>query len=269
MKIILSRKGFDSSNGGCASPIMPDGTLLSMPIPSDDNNDVFYSDIEWNKKSYLDILQQLNPKRNYTKCHLDPDLRNNRINPPSEWRAAFGQMGAAQGLLSNVGVEVGDIFLFFGWFRGIEETEKGYIYSRRNPENFYHGNDLQIIFGYMQVGEIITDQELIKKFYWHPHSSAAHTEGKNNTIYLPSEKLSLNPSMKGYGTLDYREDRVLTMKDKGRATWNEYGFLMPEHVYGNKKNSAKDKGLYYSGIWQELVVYESFGLIDWVKNLIS
>ncbi|MBO4456467.1 MAG: hypothetical protein J5802_01965 [Butyrivibrio sp.] len=41
MKIILSRKGFDSTNGGCASPIMPDGTLLSMPIPSDESNDVW------------------------------------------------------------------------------------------------------------------------------------------------------------------------------------------------------------------------------------
>lgn len=33
MKIILSRKGFDSSVGGVASPLFPDGTLLSLPIP--------------------------------------------------------------------------------------------------------------------------------------------------------------------------------------------------------------------------------------------
>jgi len=33
MKVILSRKGFDSSYGGCPSPILPDGTLLSLPIP--------------------------------------------------------------------------------------------------------------------------------------------------------------------------------------------------------------------------------------------
>ena len=31
-KIILSRKGFDSSNGGIASPYFEDGTLLSLPI---------------------------------------------------------------------------------------------------------------------------------------------------------------------------------------------------------------------------------------------
>ena len=28
MKIILSRKGFDSANGGIVSPIMEDGTVL-------------------------------------------------------------------------------------------------------------------------------------------------------------------------------------------------------------------------------------------------
>ncbi len=33
MKIILSRKGFDSSAGGVPSPIFPDGGLLSLPIP--------------------------------------------------------------------------------------------------------------------------------------------------------------------------------------------------------------------------------------------
>lgn len=34
MRPILSRKGFDSSSGGCASPILPDGRLLTLPIPS-------------------------------------------------------------------------------------------------------------------------------------------------------------------------------------------------------------------------------------------
>ena len=34
MRLILSRKGFDSANGGCPSPIFPDGSMLSLPIPS-------------------------------------------------------------------------------------------------------------------------------------------------------------------------------------------------------------------------------------------
>ena len=51
MKIILSRKGFDSGNGGQPSPILPDGTLLSMPIPSNDSDNT-YSTIMWNGMSY-------------------------------------------------------------------------------------------------------------------------------------------------------------------------------------------------------------------------
>ena len=38
MKVILSRKGFDSANGGIASPIFEDGTMLSFPIPSKDHD---------------------------------------------------------------------------------------------------------------------------------------------------------------------------------------------------------------------------------------
>ena len=53
-----------------------------------------------------------------------------------------------------------------------------------------------------------------------------------------------------------------------RAIWNEYPFLMPEHVAAKVKNSAKGDGLYYAGIWQELVVLESDGLIDWVKSIL-
>jgi len=44
MKVILSRKGFDSGTGGYPSPILPDGTLLSLPIP-DATSDIKYSDI--------------------------------------------------------------------------------------------------------------------------------------------------------------------------------------------------------------------------------
>ena len=38
MKIILSRKGFDSANGGIVSPIFEDGTMISFPIPSGDTD---------------------------------------------------------------------------------------------------------------------------------------------------------------------------------------------------------------------------------------
>lgn len=267
MKIILSRKGFDSSNGGVPSPIMPDGTLLSMPIPSIDDSAAF-SEIEWNGQLYSDILKQISPKRVYDKCHVDPDIRENRINRIDGWKPAFGQTGSAQGVLANAGVERGDIFLFFGWFRRVEETANGYRYVKRNPDDFYSGNDIQIVYGYLQVGDILTETDEIRKYYWHPHSNTEVYTSKNNVLYIPTDKLSIAPDLKGYGTLDYREDRVLTMEGMGRATWNEYEFLMSEHVSGKRKNSAKGEGLYYSGIWQELVINESEDLMEWVKKII-
>ena len=41
MKIILSRKGFDSQYGKIKSPILPDGTLLSLPIPQENDTKTF------------------------------------------------------------------------------------------------------------------------------------------------------------------------------------------------------------------------------------
>jgi len=268
MKIILSRKGFDSANGGIPSPIMPDGTMLSMPIPMQ-CEEAGYADIEWNGSTYADILSRLAPGRAYDKCHLDPDIRDNRISHAKGWVPAFGQLGAAQGKLRNAGVEVGDLILFFGWFRRAMLTEAGYRFAPAIKDDFYAGNDLQAIFGYMQIGRIITDQEEIGKYCWHPHSSKVHTRDKNNTLYLPSEKLSFMPSRRGCGTLDYRQDRVLTKEGCTRATWNDYPFLRPEHILANVKNSAKGDGLYYAGIWQELVVEETPEAMEWVERILS
>lgn len=44
MKIILSRKGFDSGYAGYPSPILPNGELISLPIP-DFSKDIRYEDL--------------------------------------------------------------------------------------------------------------------------------------------------------------------------------------------------------------------------------
>ena len=268
MKIILSRKGFDSSNGGKPSPIMSDGTLLSMPIPSEGDKDT-YEDLSWNGMTYLDLLKKLNPKGTYCHCHIDPDIRENcRTIPIPGWKPAFGQINAAQGVLANAGVEVGDIFLFFGWFRQIEGYKDSFRYARKKDRDFYGYADLQVIYGYLQVGDILIGKEAMRGYPWHPHSSYSGNSETSNALYLPSERLSLNPNKKGYGTLSFRKDRVLTMEGKSRATWIPHPFLMPERIYGDRHNSS-DQGLYYAGIWQELVISESPELLDWAKSILS
>ncbi len=117
----------------------------------------------------------------------------------------------------------------------------------------------------MQIGDIYDSKSGYKRFKWHPHASYV---SEPNAIYTATKTLSLNPSLCGVGLLDYRKDRVLTMKNCNRGTWIPYPFLMPEHISDNRKNSSKDGGLYYSGIWQELIVYESDGLMDWVKSIL-
>ncbi len=266
MKIILSRKGFDSSNGGYPSPILPDGTMLSLPIPSDE---ISYSDIQFNGVAYSDLLSQLTSNKFKGECcHLDPDIRPNlRVSPVENWVPAFGQIHSAQGVLKNSHIEVGDVFLFFGWFRKTKETGSGYSYiTKKDSKDFYDRADLHAIYGYMQIGKIITDKEEIKKYSWHPHSLPNYNPDKsNNALYIPSEKLSFAPDLPGYGTFDYDKKFVLTAEDMSRSNWTYRSCLVKE----SRTNSAKDKNkhIQYRGIWQELVLDESPELTDWVKSL--
>lgn len=95
MKTILSRKGFDSQYGGMPSPILPDGTLLSLPIPAK-TDDTKFTDLAWNKKSYYNIIHELKENSKIEekyRCHLDPDIRECIIERPSGWQPAFGQEG--------------------------------------------------------------------------------------------------------------------------------------------------------------------------------
>ena len=88
MKVILSRKGFDSTNGGIVSPIFEDGTMISFPIPSYDKDT--YEELQYEGIPYSEILSDLNYKGGM-HCHVDPDLdQNRRIHKIDGWESAFG-----------------------------------------------------------------------------------------------------------------------------------------------------------------------------------
>ena len=117
MKLILSRKGFDSSAGKKPSPIFPEGTMLSLPIP-DKASTITYKDIAGNAcASVGELVQDLAKISPTHRAHLDPDLSAHSIPRADGWRPLFGQEGAAESHLENQGVGPGDIFLFFGLFR--------------------------------------------------------------------------------------------------------------------------------------------------------
>lgn len=96
MKIILSRKGFDSVAGGCASPIIDGKTLLSLPIPvkeknKDSEKQIRYSDLNYNGVNYAKLISDLKPSFSDEFCHLDPDIRSGIRNEKRKWKPAFGQ----------------------------------------------------------------------------------------------------------------------------------------------------------------------------------
>lgn len=267
MKIILSRKGFDSSSGGQPNPIMPDGTLLSLPIPSGNYDHVYtYSSLNWKGMSYYDIIHSLKPRtkrRPEEFCHLDPDLRRNACGRIPGWKPAFGQVDAALAHLRNNKVSIGDLFLFFGWFRETEIIDGRIEYVKGAP-------DLHIIYGYMQIGEIIENKDQTP--HWlekHPHYYYDNLWAKNsNAIYLPSDVLSFMPVMKGCDVLNYRQDRVLTKEGMSRGCWDLPDFFK-EIPITYHPHPWKDKYFKSAGRGQEFVMEATPEIVDWATKILT
>lgn len=127
MKVVLSRKGMDSRAGGIPSPILPDGTLLSLPIPNEKSG-VPYGDLVYKGRTYQQIIQQIHPTFDFQKhpfCHLDPDIYGVLKNTHAGWKPAFGQYEIPAKHLDNQGVGMCDVFLFYGMFRQTEKLPDG------------------------------------------------------------------------------------------------------------------------------------------------
>ncbi len=267
MKVILSRKGFDSVNGGIVSPILEDGTMISFPIPSNDSSS--YNDLKYNGILYSKILSDLHYKGGQF-CHVDPDLDQGRISKEIDgWEPAFGQIDSSATYLKNIGIKEGDLFLFFGNFHHVSYANGSFKYIKKSGD-FYKDNDLQVIWGYLQVGKVIDNPMEQKSFWWHPHSNEKRIENKTNLIFTASKNLSFDPSKPGAGLLSYDKKRVLTLENGNKATWIKKEIYDTDHILSKRKNSAKDpsRGIYYAGIWQELGLMESDACSLWAKLMI-
>lgn len=271
MRIIISRKGFDSGAGGCPSPILPNGNMVSIPIP-DSHPSLTYDDLEIDGISYADIMITIHPQKKLDLhkkgCHVDPDINAAPWKElPKDWVPAFGQIGNAQTVLKKAGVEPGDLFLFFGWFRQTYYNNNG-ILKYCSPKN--NGQDLQIIYGYLEIGSIITDPKEIQRYPWHPHSSSDRLKSKNNVLYLPTNRLSFSPEKPGWGTLAFSKDRILTRENCTRSRWKDLPFLRPENLIAPQMKNNGDPGIIeYTGQWQELVYNGTPEMMKWVKSIIG
>ena len=136
MKIILSRKGFDSEYGGAASPIFPDGSMVTLPVPSNEKGCIRYDKLNSPHGTLGSIVADLTKGSHSARdtAHIDPDLRLQTLDGRANgWRPIFGQASAAQSHLASNGVGPGDLFLFFGWFRRVEFIDAAYRYVPGAP----------------------------------------------------------------------------------------------------------------------------------------
>ena len=271
MKIILSRKGFDSGYGGYPSPIIEtNGTkeMLSLPIPFEDDNRNF-KELCYKEQNYFKLIQDLsNGKFKKEKCHLDPDIRKEAIDRKDDWRGLFGQSDSAYGHLRNQNINENDVFLFFGWFR-----EASYVGGKLQYKK--GAADLQVIFGYLQVGKLYVSpsiDNLPDYAKTHPH---AVYKNKNNAIYEAKKLFTEKDEIPGYGPLKFNENLILTQDGQTRSRWKKsLPFVTQESniaISYHSKKAIKEDYFQSARIGQEFVVKkDAEGKVEnWAIDLIK
>lgn len=208
VKFILSRKGFDSGSGGSPSPILPDGTMLSLPIPEQDSHGKQYD----TGRRFC----QLNLPACFSRaefCHLDPDIRPELYREiPKHWRPLFGQCGAAQAHLHRKKVGPNDIFLFFGLFQEVDENFR------------YRGYPFHAVWGYFQIGEVLSPPDPGDS--WHPHTRESYKNSVGNTVYVAKKSLDGDERIPGYGTFVYNSASrpLLTLSLDGKPPVTHWSY---------------------------------------------
>lgn len=222
MKVIFSRKGFDSGTGKVPSPIFPSGQICSLPIPEPvpHQRGRQYKEIKFGNRSLGVIVNELTKGRIGPEAvaHLDPDLNFDSLSRLAGWRPIFGQAGASERHLQKMGVEKGDLFLFFGWFRQVAIANGKYHYVKQAPS-------VHMLYGWLQVGERIPATDICAIPRWargHPHCNK-YTYKSTDSIYIASKRLELpeiQTQIPGGGIFQkYSQNLRLTAHGESRSIW--------------------------------------------------
>lgn len=222
VRIILSRKGFDSASGGCPSPII-DGRPLSLPIPTRQPTVTRYRDLSG---PYAALVTDLTKDRltGDSPCHTDPDLIHDTLPRAPGWRGALGQIASSQGHLAKHGVGAGDLFLFWGLFRPVAFDGRWRFTGK--PEHR--------IWGWLQIEDVITlgiDGSHAEAMHpWlkgHPHVSDGWS--RSNTLYVATPRLRINGAemhLPGYGV--FPAGLRLTADEPQLSIWRAPDWLHPQ-----------------------------------------
>ena len=283
MKIILSRKGFDSKNGGFPSPVLPDGKMMSLPIPIE--GDWSYNGLTApGVKNYAEIMEELcaNQYIGNKGAHMDPDLVRTARDRSPGWLPAFGQNEGAQTVLDDRGVSKGDLFLFFGWFRHTKKAN-GKLRYCFGPGGWNDKEDFHAIFGYLEIGEkyeVNEDAQLPNWLNDHLHAMEYRRKIKGNTIYVATPKLSFHPSYPGGGVFEFDERLRRTKKGESKSCWDLprqvfQDVTISSHPETSEKYGWKENYFRLADRGQEFVIPNDYyelapeRVIQWASDLIK
>lgn len=227
-KVILSRKGFDSSNGGNYSLFDDTGKYIVLPIPENRkgmeiSNTRKYEDTK-TKPEYLQGCTVSNLKELVDKeigkwppvirgdgkpdeqsefAHFDPWLGHCPwLSEESDHQVgAFGQVGTSQRHLEGKRVSEGSLFLFFSRFKPIHSARMNELDCIDiSPRHLKEG--IYVIYAWLKVAEVIkefaqidnskllTEGEKVELKKYHPHATSRYFhESKTNAIYIASKYL--------------------------------------------------------------------------------
>lgn len=281
-KLIISRKGFDGASGGCPSPILPDGTIYSLPIPGDDYEaPIYYGDLDCDNINIGKVVEGLTRGR-YASDNLagvDPDIRPDALPRYDGWRGLFGQANGSQTHLENQGVGVGDVFLFFGIFKRVEKIPAGWRFVRGAPK-------LHILWGWLQIEQILKVDRVRhdERFSWATYHCHFSWEGDpSNTLYMASKQLDLCDGLKvaGAGTFPRFDNRLVLTKPGGSASqWRLPLWIYPDDgktpltYHPDRKRWSRDNSYTYLqsvGRGQEFVLdLEQYPeALGWLSDLVQ
>lgn len=291
MKLVLSRKGFDSGSGGCFSPYNHDtGKYIWFPIPEKVNsysNNIRYTDILV-KNEYISGLKGSNLSEVYKSlkgtervklrkneymsinndklfAHFDPMLGIPpwiKENENCIIGRGFGQFNAAPHLEKH-NVNEGSIFLFFGGFQST---------SNKKISGHY-------IYGWLKVKKRIETykecRDLLEEFnlHHHPHiTEAAFKRNQKNFIFVPDQWLFEDLKIPGCGYFATLNQHLLLSNsfESNMATWKLPNFFYKNLTQVHQKTWKKTQGEFctvQTGIGQEFVTHLTEKGEGWLREL--
>jgi hypothetical protein len=258
MKIILSRKGFDGSAGGCPSPIFEDGTMITLPIPAHRGCGRDYASIVSARKEFSHLGQIIWQLRSGKRirverdAHLDPDLNKDSLSSrPQHWRGIFGQSFISQRHLDLHCVGQGDLFLFFGLFKEVKlngGTKVSYVKGKPRKH---------VIWGWLKVERkyALPDKTQRRAIpvapdwaMYHPHVEHWKNERRPNAIYVAADTLTPSSDTPGWGIFPrYREALCLSYNNPANEKKLASLWQVPPWMYPWKERNVERTPLSHHG----------------------